>query len=111
MFQCADLEHVGIVPTFPQGRVGENKAYRVAEGKQALLILHDQVIGGNIVAFVAAAFGGTVHLPPLFVDGEISCVGLVGVNASEVLLIGRVENGQILIEDGEVFLLEHLSVF
>ena len=45
VLQGADLEHVRVVPTFLQGGVREDEADWLAERKQTLLILHDQVEG------------------------------------------------------------------
>ena len=52
LFQCANLEHVRVVPAFAQCGVRENEAhwglFRITIQKQ-FLVLHDQVIGVNIV--------------------------------------------------------------
>ena len=52
LFQRTDLEHIGVVPTLTQRRVGENEPHRrplrVPVQKQ-LLVLHDEIIRINIV--------------------------------------------------------------
>jgi len=70
MLQGTDLEHIGIVPAFPQGRVGEDKAHGIVKGQKQFLLLHNQVVGRNIVALVAAPLGGAVDLVTFLIDGE-----------------------------------------
>lgn len=52
LFERMDLEHIRVVPTFAQRRVGEDKPYwrpfRVTI-QQQLFVLHNQVISVNIV--------------------------------------------------------------
>ena len=43
--QRTDLEDVGIVPAFTQGRMGEDELERRVEAQELLLVLHDQVVG------------------------------------------------------------------
>ena len=52
LLQGTDLEHIGVVPTFPQGGVREDKAHRGffrITIQQQFLVFHNQVIGVNIV--------------------------------------------------------------
>ena len=49
MFQCADLEHIRVIPALPQGGMGENKPGGLLKAEQPLLILQDQVIGRYII--------------------------------------------------------------
>ena len=44
ILQCADLEHIRVVPTFPQGGVGENKPCRLLKGQEPFFVLQDQII-------------------------------------------------------------------
>ena len=43
--QHTDLEDVGIVPAFTQGRMGEDELERRVEAQELLRVLHDQVVG------------------------------------------------------------------
>ena len=54
LVEGANLEHVGIVPPFAQGRVGEDEAHRLVEGEEALLVAHDELVG----LFVLLGFAG-----------------------------------------------------
>ena len=111
VLQGADLKYIGIVPALPQGRVREDEAHRILKGQQPLLVLQNQVVGGDVVAFITAAFEGAVHLPAFFVDAEISGVGPVSLDALEVLRIRCAAKGQILVQNVGVFPLEDLAVF
>ena len=53
--QGADLEHVGIVPAFPQRRVGENKPQRTLKAEKPLLVPHDGVVG--VIVGLGVALG------------------------------------------------------
>ena len=74
--QGADLEHVGIVPTFAQGGVGENESCRLIKTQQAFLVLQNQVISRNVVRSVLPAFHLTINRMAFLVDGEIAVVYL-----------------------------------
>ena len=45
LVEGADLKDVGVVPSLPQGRVGEDERHRFAEGEQPLFVFHNQVVG------------------------------------------------------------------
>ena len=49
VFQGTDLEHIRVVPSLTQGRMGEDKTGRLFKGQQALFIFQDQVVSRNIV--------------------------------------------------------------
>ena len=53
--QGADLKHVGVVPAFPQRRVGENKPQRAVKAEQPFLIPHDGVVG--VIVGLGVALG------------------------------------------------------
>ena len=44
IFQCANLKYIWIIPTFFQGRVRENKAYRFFKTQQPFLVFHNQIV-------------------------------------------------------------------
>ena len=112
MLQGADLEHVRVVPALAQRGVGEDEPRRLLEAEQALLVLQDQVIGGNVVAELAAALQLGIHRPPgLLVDAEIAPVGLVGVDAVEVREVGRVEQCAVIVDYGVILFLKHAPIF
>ena len=88
LFQCANLEHVWVVPAFTQRRVRENEThrglFRITIQKQ-FLVLHNQVIGVNIVRRTLLLIGELAvgHLA-LFVHGEVTGVGIVGRNCVQI---------------------------
>ena len=53
--QGADLKHVGVVPAFPQRRVGENKPQRTLKAEKPLLVPHDGVVG--VIVGLGVALG------------------------------------------------------
>ena len=73
VLQGADLEHVRVVPTFLQGGVREDEADWLAERKQTLLILHNQVEG---TLFVLALPFLRFHRLALLVHGEVALMHL-----------------------------------
>ena len=91
MFQCANLEHVRIVPTLTKGRMGKNESDRIVQGQKTFLVFQNQVISGNIIAFIGPTPQTAVNLASLFVNAEISRVGFMSLNSSKVLLIRRIE--------------------
>ena len=89
----------------------EDKAYRVLKGEQPLLVLQDQIICGNIIAFITATFQRTIYFMAFFVDAEITGMRAVDINGAKILLIWRVKQCQVFIQNVIIFLLEDLSVF
>src|SRR5699024_4911505 len=90
MFEGADLEHVGVIPAFPQSGMGEDKPGRLFKRQETFLIFQNQIIGRNIIRKLTAAFDLTVYaMPGLFVDTEITfvCFGRSCTHFSQVLLI------------------------
>ena len=70
--QSADLEYIGIVPTFLQRGMGEDKAQRTGKAQQPLLITHDGIIGIIICRCVALG----VLQSALFVLREVAVMRL-----------------------------------
>ena len=96
----ADLEDVWIVPTFSQGRMGEDETNgRIGwvETQQSFLVLHDQVVGRHIVASGLLLLVAVLAALGLGVDGEVTLVGLADRDAVEILPIFRFEQVLILV--------------
>ena len=74
--QGTDLEHVGIVPAFPQGRVGEDKPQGTVKAEQPLFVPHDGVIG--VVIGLSVSLG--VFETALFVLREVAVVYLADIS-------------------------------
>ena len=112
MLERADLEHIRVVPALAQRRVRENEAHRIVEAQQQLLILQNQLIRRDIVALVAAALEAAVYLASLLVDAEVARMRLGGIGATlfQVADIGRVKHSDVVVQHGDIFLLEHLAV-
>src|SRR5699024_9999352 len=52
LFQGTNLEYIGVIPAFPQCRVGKNETHRRTlwiAVKQQFLVFHNQVVSINIV--------------------------------------------------------------
>jgi len=50
--QGTNLEYIGIVPSLPQGGVGEDEAHGFVETQQPLLVLQDKVVCRGVIALV-----------------------------------------------------------
>ena len=109
-------EHVGVVPSFAQRRVGEDEPHWFGEREQPFLAFQDQVIGirvGGLALVVAASGDLAVDLVlGLLVDGEVALVHLPHVVATQVglILLGRRVDGEFaehLVTNRGVLLLEH----
>ena len=91
--QRANLEHVGVVPAFPQGRVREDELQRRRKRQQLFLLFHDQVVGPLGVLAVAGVVLCRVLPAAFFVDGKIAVVyflgGAVQVNFGKQALKSR----------------------
>ena len=112
VLQCTNLEHIGVIPAFTQSRVREDKSCWLAKGKQALLVLQDKVISGNIIRELRAALQGRVNAASgLLVNTEIALVGISNFNITQILLIRCVKYCQIFVENSGVFFLENPPVF
>ena len=111
MLQGTNLEYIRIIPSFAESRVGENKTYRILKGKQTFLVLQNQIICGNIVAFITATFQRTIYLMAFFVDAEVTGMRAVDINGAKILLIWRVKHSQVFIQNICVLLLEDISIF
>ena len=111
MLQRADLEDIRIIPAFPQGGMGENKTNRVVKRQQFLLIFQNQFVGRLIIADIRATFHMTVNLVAFFVDAEISGMGSMYIDAAQILLIRRIEQSQIFIQNRCIFLFKNPAIF
>ena len=108
-----DLEDVRIIPTFSQGRVGEDEAnWRVSwvETQQPFFIFHNQVVSRYVVASGSLLLIAILDALGLGVDGEITLMGLVDRDAAEILHIFRVVHILIFVQLCPVFLFEYLSI-
>ena len=115
LFQCANLEHVRVVPAFAQRGVRENEThrglFRITIQKQ-LLVLHDQVIGVNIIgcAFLLVGKLAVGHLA-LFVNGEVTGMGIMGRNRVQIPYVVLVSDFPLHgAENVVVFFLEHIRI-
>ena len=111
VLQCADLKNIGVVPAFPQGRVGKDKTHRFLKAQKAFFIFKNQVIGGNVIAFITSPLDRTVHLAAVLVNAEIPRVGFGGINAFQVTDVRRVFKSDVIVQHADILLLEHFSVF
>ena len=115
LFQCTNLEHIRVVPAFAQCGVRENETHRGLFGitiQKQLLILHDQVIGVNIVRCAFFFVGElTVSHLALFVNGEVTGMGVMGGNCVQIPYVVLVSD--FLLHGAEnvvVFFLEHIRI-
>ena len=116
LLQSADLEHIGVVPTFSEGRVGEDEAYRGFLGievQKKFFLLHNERICVDIIGdsclFVIALFG--INKAFFFVHREVTGVGIVGIDGIQILLICFVTVGCLeVLQNVRVFLFEHIGI-
>ena len=111
MLQGTNLEHVRVIPSFAKSGVREDEAYRIFKGKQKLLVFQNQIVSGNIVTFITAAFQRAIYLMAFLVDAKVTSMRAMDINGAEILLIWRIEYSQILIQNICIFLLEDIAVF
>ena len=114
VLQGANLEDIGVVPTFPQGGMGEDEAGRLLEGQQPLLVFQNQFVGRNIIGELAAFLGSAVDAAArLLVDAEITTMdfGYIIPGGFQVSLVGRVEQLDVVVGNINILLLKHLAVF
>ena len=111
MFQGAYLEDIWIIPSFPQGRVRENKPHRIIQRKQLFLIFQDQFIGRLIITDVCALLQTGICFMPFLINAEISGMCRMHIDAAQILLIRRIEQRQIFIQNRCVFLFKDLTIF
>ena len=74
VFERADLEHVRIVPTLAQCGVAEDEPGRFAEAQQAFLVLEDEFVRADVVAFVRAAIALGIAGMAVLVVAEVAVV-------------------------------------
>lgn len=114
VLQSADLEHIRVVPSLTQRRVGEDKPCRLVKGQQPFLVFQNQVIGGNIVGELAATLDLAVHAAPGFlIDAEVAFMYSAHIAASgfEIFLIRRIKHRDVLVQNSEILLLKHHAIF
>ena len=111
IFQRTNLEHIGVIPTFLQGRVRKDETYRTILTQQTLFILHNQV---EASFFILALLPSTrFHNSPFSIDREVAIV-----NVFTRITIVRQETGVFAIRKGWhkflqsslVFLLKYLGI-
>ena len=83
-------EDIGVVPAFPQGRMGENEPDRLRKGEQPFLVLQDQIVGIHVIgkpcvfsSHLEARIGEPLCL---LVDGEVAVVGTTDGNTFQIFL-------------------------
>ena len=115
LLQCADLEHVWVIPAFAQRGMGKDKPnrrfLRITIQKQ-LLVLHNQVIGVRIVrrAFLFVGELAVGHLA-LLIDGKITGMGIMGGNFIQIPHIVVIAKFKLhRSEDIVVFFLKHIGI-
>ena len=109
----ANLEDIGVVPAFPEGGVGEDKACRFLKAEEPFFVFEDQIIGGDIIGKLTAALELTVHAAAgLLVDAEVALMngGNIAAGGTEILLIGRVEELDMVIQNADILLLEDFPI-
>ena len=98
LVQRADLEDIGVVPALPQGRMGEDESHRLVEGQQALLGVHDQLVGFAILLGLARGAVLQDDLPAARAAlGEIARLDI----SRRAIFPGREGSFQIVIRLGE----------
>ena len=114
LLQGADLEYIRVIPALSQRRMREDKtnrrALRIAI-QQQLLVLHNQLIGIDIIrrSFLAAHLG--VNHLALFVDRKISGVRLLRWNRLQILYVVILADTDLQMSDNVVILLyKHLRI-
>ena len=115
LFQRTNLEHVRVVPAFAQCGVRENEThrglFRITIQKQ-FLVLHDQVIGVNIVggAFLFVGELAVGHLA-FFINREVTGMGIMGGNNLQITNVIIVTGSQLhRAYDVVVLFLKHIGV-
>ena len=89
----------------------KNKPHRIIKRQKFLFVLQNQVICRLIITDIRAAFQTGIGFTPLFVYAEISGMCGVNVNAAQILFIRSIKQRQIFIQNGNVFLFKHLTIF
>lgn len=70
--------------------MGKYEAHRLIQREQPLLVLQNQIISIHIIRLRTPCTYGWVNKPIAFlVDGEVTVVGLLGLNPVKVFAIGR----------------------
>ena len=79
VLQGADLEHIRVIPTFPQCGVGEDEPGRLFKGQQTFLVFQDQIIGRNVIRHIRATLDRTVDAVTFLVDAEIALMDIMHI--------------------------------
>ena len=114
LLQSTNLEDIGVVPAFTESRVREdetNRRFLRISVQQKFLVLHNQVIGINIVrsGFLLAEFG--VNHLALLINGEIASMGVLRANHVQILDVVIITELTLQrFHDISVFFLEHISI-
>ena len=114
VLQSADLKYIRVIPALSQSGVGKDEPRRLLKAKEPFFVLQDQVISGNIVGKLRAALQLAVDASAcLLINAEIPVMysGYVAAGGLQIRLIGSIEHLFIVVQDAEIFLLEHPSVF
>ena len=95
--------------------MGKDKPHRFVQAEQPFLVLHDQVVGIHIIGQLRFAVDLSFHkagfFALLFVDRKIPLVGLVHVNAVQIMQIGVIAKLALhLAHNVFVLLLEHFGI-
>ena len=94
--------------------MGEDKPCRFVKRKQPFLVLQYQVVSRNIVRELAATLELAVHAAPgSLVDAEIALMYPMNIAAGglQILLIRRIKQCNVLIQNGNILLFKHHAVF
>ena len=105
MLERADLEHIGVVPALAQGGVAKDEARGLVERQQALLVLEDEIVGALIIGLIAVALELGVNRMPFLVDGEVSLVRCMDVDAAQPFQVAAAHLPETRIERGVEILL------
>lgn len=91
LLQHAEHEHVGVVPAFAQGRMGEDEPDLFPQRQQPFLVPQDEVVGGRVgrlALLVAGPLDVAVDVPSgLLVDREVPPMGAVDRNGRQVATV------------------------
>ena len=106
--QSANLEHIRVIPSLAQRRMGENEPERLVETQQLLLIPHDEIVCAFGIITINLGILGCVHPSAFPVYREITVMNHLGGSRQarfpEQRAVIRVSREPL------VLLLEHLRI-
>ena len=112
VLQSTNLEHIRVVPTFPQSGVRENKPSRFFKGQQPFLVFQNQIVGRNIIRHIRATFHRAVHAATsLFINAEVAAMHLMDIDSIQILHVVSIQEVAILVQNRDVLLLEDSTIF